>query len=105
MPSFMQFQSNDSVCHTAFQYLLVFLTDSFAWSKLSTGSMTVLLPHNLKCFKLFTTFGVGHVLLNWRAVVTACSLLHTLGHILACFSLVAVVFGFKVFLLLYCLGY
>jgi hypothetical protein len=65
--------------------------------------MTVLLPHNLKCFKLFTTFGVGHVLLNWRAVVTACSLLHTLGHILACLD--AVVFGFKVFLLLYCLGY
>jgi hypothetical protein len=34
-------------------------------------------------------------LLNWLAEVTACSLLHTLGHIWAYFSLVAVVFGFK----------
>jgi hypothetical protein len=101
----MQFQSNDSVCHTAFQYLLMFLIDSFGWSMLSTGSMTVWLPHNLKCFKLFTALGVGHVLLNWLAVVTACSLLHTLGLILAYFSLAAIVFGFKVFLLLYCLGY
>jgi hypothetical protein len=37
--------------------------------------MSVWLPHNLKCFKLFTALGVGHVLLNWLAVVTACSLL------------------------------